>query len=314
MARSSRLHVVLGKGGVGKSTVAAALAWAAQRSGLRVLALELDTAAGLSLALGVELHEAGAIVRSPSGVCVAYLEGAAALAEYLSRKVRMGPVLPVVLGHPLYRAFVAAAPGVRELMVMGKIRDELERRENGRRSRWDVLVVDAGSTGHALEHLRMPLAAMAAFASGRVQRESRRIHALLCNPQRCSVHVVTTAEEMPVAEAVDAARELRRLGITPRTLFANGCHELAPKGAEAALVVLRAWSAPDARLADARNAVLTAAGRVLGWQRIQERCLAELVHATRMEVFRLPFVLPNPSEERVLSVLSDRLLEVAKCD
>ncbi len=139
---AQRLHFVTGKGGVGKSTLAAALALALSRSGGRVLAVELDAPGGLSRALGVTLAAPGEIVGSSSGVWVSYFDGGAALSEYLMRKVRLGRLAQKLFDHPLYGAFVQAAPGVKELMAIGKVRDELLLQR-----RWDAVVVDAGASG-----------------------------------------------------------------------------------------------------------------------------------------------------------------------
>jgi len=310
--RPSRLHVVLGKGGVGKSAVSAALALAARQCKMRVLAVELDAKAGLCSTLSAEPPRAGVIVPTSSGVSVAYFEGAAALAEYLGRVVRLGVVLPTVLAHPLYRAFVAAAPGVRELMVMGKLRDELDLQKEGRSPRWDALIVDAGSTGQALEHLRMPAAAVDAFRSGRVHREARRVHALLADPTRCAVHVVATAEEMPVAESIEAVARLRQLGLATGRLMMNACRPVAPDGAEAVLSALHAAALPDERLAGARDAVVTSARRALGWQRVQEQSIARAERATGLEALRLPFVFSDPLDAGALGPLVDRLMEVVR--
>ena len=181
-----RLHFVTGKGGVGKSTIAAALALTAAARGARVLAIELGEPAGLCRALHAKPESPGAIVVAGS-VHVAYFDGAAALGEYLTRKMHLGRLLRPILAHPLYTAFVGAAPGLRELLAIGKIRDEFALQH-----RWDIVVVDAGATGHALEHLRMPAAAARAFTSGRVHREAAVNAELLRDPAQVASHVVAT--------------------------------------------------------------------------------------------------------------------------
>ena len=261
------LHFVTGKGGVGKSTVAAALAIAAARRGARVLAVELGEPAGLARIL------AGA----PEPVTVACFEGAAALGEYLTRKVHLGRLGKVILEHPIYRAFVGAAPGLRELMAMGKIRDELILQR-----RWDVVVVDAGASGHALEHLRMPAAAARAFGAGRVHREAERNAELLRDPGRCAVHVVATAEEMPVREAVQVVTSLRALELPVGELFVNLCRPVAPPGIDVVIEGLGAALAPLAR-------------RARSWERIQELQIAGLEADTGARAVRLPRAWSAPA-------------------
>jgi anion-transporting ArsA/GET3 family ATPase len=201
------LHYVTGKGGVGKSTIAAALAITAASRGARVLAIELGERAGLARALA-----------GRADVRVMQIDGATAVGEYLSRKMHLGRFVRPILAHPLYEAFVQAAPGLRELVAIGKIRDEyvLQRR-------WDVVVVDAGASGHALEHLRMPYAAEKTFASGRVHREAAANAALLRDPSQCAIHVVATAEEMPLGEAVQTIEALRALELAIGRVIVNRC-------------------------------------------------------------------------------------------
>lgn len=283
-----RLHFVLGKGGVGKSTLAAALSLAAVRHGARVLAIELGAPGGLTRALGVEPHGPGEIVRAPSDVAVSWFDGAAALAEYLGLVVRFGGLLDKVFAHPLYRAFVDAAPGLKELSAMGKVRDEFSLQKQHGRPRWDVVVVDAGASGHAIEHLRMPGAAMETFHSGRVHRESRRIHALFGDPAQTSIWVVATPEEMPLREAAESVARLADAGLGVAHVVVNRCRPLAPDGVEAALDALEMASALDAARRAARDGLVVAGRRALGWQRVQERGIDGLAEQIAARPLRLP--------------------------
>lgn len=260
MARA--LHVVTGKGGVGKSTVAAALAIGLAGTGRRVLAIELGRAAGLCRALATRPMAPGAIapVLTTPGLSVAYFDGAVALAEYLTRRMRLGRLGRAVMAHPLYRGFVAAAPGVQALLAMGKIRDELVLQRLGAGPRWDAVVVDAGASGHALEHLRMPAAAAATFTGGLVHREAEVNARLLADPAITAVHVVATPEELPVAEAGQVIARLRALGLPIGALYANQCRPVPPAEVAAAIAALdaRGDACGDALAAVARRAVVVA--------------------------------------------------------
>ncbi len=283
---------MLGKGGVGKSTLTAALALELVRSGARVLAVELDAPGGLGRALGVELSEPGAIVETGSGVCASYFDGAAALAEYLRRKVHLGALADRVFAHPLYDAFVQAAPGVKELMAIGKVRDELVLRTG-----WDAIVVDAGASGHALEYLRMPAATEATFRRGRVHREAHRVHRLLSDPKSTKVHVVTTAEEMPIREAIESMRRIQHeIGLPLGRVIVNRCIPAPPRGVDETLDQLTRteWG----------RGMLLVAQRALGWIRIQERCIFELEHATGASALRLPRLSADPFGPREVDELA----------
>jgi anion-transporting ArsA/GET3 family ATPase len=202
-----RLHVVVGKGGVGKTTVTAALAMLLARRGRRTLAVEMDSTGHLPTSLGV----AGpALV--PRAVTrdlhVLSVEGRAALEEYLGLIIPVKRLLHTVFSSRIYQYFVAAAPGLKELMTVGKIWYEATRQESGRPT-WDAIVVDAPATGHSLQYLRMPQAARDTFGAGLVQREAAKIVGLLQDAATTVVHLVTLAEEMPVAETLETCAQLR---------------------------------------------------------------------------------------------------------
>src|SRR5262249_45844351 len=204
-----RLHVVVGKGGVGKTTVSAALAMLLARAGRRTLAIEMDSTGHLPTLLGAAgpapvPQAVSHNLRALSG------EGRAPL------EASLGPVTPVNrLLHPvfssrIYQYFVAAAPGLKELMTVGKIWYEATRSEGGRPS-WDAIVVDAPATGHSLQYLRMPQAARDTFGAGLVQREAAKIVGLLQAAATTAVHLVTLAGEMPIAETLETSEQLRNV-------------------------------------------------------------------------------------------------------
>jgi anion-transporting ArsA/GET3 family ATPase len=274
-----RLHFVTGKGGVGKSTVSAALALAAARREARVLAIELGEPAGLTRIL------------AGSGIVVATFDGADALAEYLT--IHLGRIARPVVDHPLYAAFVGAAPGLRELMAVGKIRDEFALHD-----RWDTVVVDAGATGHALEHLRMPAATSEAFASGRVHREAAANAALLRDRARCSIHVVATPEHMALREAAQLIGALRELDLATGALFVNRCLPPAPPGVDTLL----------ARVAE--PAIAGVLQRARERETRQQRGIAAVEAELFISALRLP-QLREPDGRAQAAALAPCMAEVA---
>src|SRR5215470_1153909 len=195
-----RLHFVVGKGGVGKTTVAAALALAFVRRGKRTLAVDMDAGGRLAAVLAGS-PELGGLLH------VLSVDGRAALEEYLRLIIPVKRLLAKIFSSRIYQYFVAAAPGLKELMTVGKIFYEATRAEGGRPA-WDAIVVDAPATGHSLQYLRMPQAARETFGVGIVQREATRIVELLRDRRTTAVHAVTLAEEMPVAETLEARAQL----------------------------------------------------------------------------------------------------------
>src|SRR5215467_3758538 len=187
-----RLIVVLGKGGVGKSTTSAALASCAARQGLRTLLMETDSRAPVAAALGVE--------RS-------------------FRPVPGRAVLKAVFASRLYQFFVQAAPGLRELMMLGKVCYELSSQD--RHARWDLVVVDAPASGQALSLLKMPTAARATFGTSVVGQEAENIERTLHDRKLCAIVEVTTPETLAVSELLETQKALAAMDFPPATIFLN---------------------------------------------------------------------------------------------
>lgn len=221
-----RLVIVVGKGGVGKTTVACALATLAARAGRRTLLAEVDGAGRAAELLGVTSAPRGEARSVRPGLAVMSIEGQSALEEYLQIIIPVKRFLRAVFRSQIYRYFVAAAPGLKELMTIGKIWYEAERvdpRTGG--PRWDLVILDAPATGHGLQYLGMPRAAHEVFSAGLVGNESQRLIDLLTDPARCAVHLVTLAEEMPFNETVEMYRQIRdSLQMPLGYLFVNRMH------------------------------------------------------------------------------------------
>ena len=288
------LHIVLGKGGVGKSTVAASIALAAAKPARQVLAIELSPPSGLARLLGVSPTTPGEAVEACPGVWLSYFDGEAALAEYLARTFGLRRILIRVFKHPVYRALAGSAPGLKELMAIGKVRDEVLKLRFGG-PLWDAVVVDAGASGHALQHLRMPSAAASAFGGGLVRRQSLAIDAMLRDAKRTSIHVVALPEEMPLAEAAETIRTLRHeLELPVARLIVNRCREPAPPGTRDVVAGLRDSRDGGPSLALARLALQASAMNALAWLDTQEAGIAALENEVGMVGVRLPLLPPEP--------------------
>ena len=275
-----RLHFVVGKGGVGKTTVAAALALALARRGRRTLAVEMDVAGRLPAVLGEG--------RTP-GLSTISVDGRAALEEYLGLIIPVKRLLASIFSSRIYQYFVAAAPGLKELMTVGKIWYEATREEGGR-PLWDSIVVDAPATGHSLQYLRMPQAARETFGVGLVQREATKITELLRDARTTAVHLVTLAEEMPVAETVESRAQLVELGLPLGHVIVNRLHR---RRFEAPLLQ-RLRTAAQAAPASERALLACVAERAAeesGWSEINATYIGRLRSALAdASLVELPFL------------------------
>jgi anion-transporting ArsA/GET3 family ATPase len=284
-----RLLIVAGKGGVGKTTVACALGLVAAQEGKRTLLAEVDGAGRAALLLGIDPAPVGEAKPARPCLSVMSVDGSAALAEYLEIIVPVKRVLHAVFSSRIYQYFVAVAPGLKELMTIGKVWYEAERSDDGQRL-WDLVILDAPATGHSLQYLRMPHAAHDAFGAGMVGRESQRIVDLLTDPRRTAVNLVTTAEEMPVNETLEMYRQIREeLDMPLGLLFVNRLHhsEFTPADLERMAERLDGIADPLQRAIAAE--VLSRGREEAGWSAINHTYLEQLRHEVEMPLVQVPF-------------------------
>lgn len=201
---SRRVLILAGKGGVGKSVMAAALGWMGAREGKRILLVEMDTVGTLPGLLG---HPGGAtyteLPLAPNLSCL-HVDGRSGLEEYLQIVLKSRRLVTRIFRSPLYQYFVNVAPGLKELMAVGKIWDlEHQTIPGTGRPRYDLFIVDMPATGHAVSYLRMPMAAVNTLKRGFVHREAQKVADLLQDPQKTSFNIVTLPSEMPVNEAFE---------------------------------------------------------------------------------------------------------------
>src|SRR6266511_3019315 len=244
-----RLLFLSGKGGVGKSVVGAALALAARDRGMRVLMVEIAS----------PLEAARYFGASPSGpretevvpgLFTVNLDPAGVMEEYVRHVLKIEMLARRILESPIYHRFFAAAPGLKELMTLGKLLVLAEAHEGwSRRPRYDLIVVDAPATGHGLSLLKVPVAASEAVPVGPVGHQARRLLGLLRDKKKTGLVIVTVPEEMAVVEAVEFHRlATEEVGIQAQAVVLNACHERRFSEAEEAEVLRLAAVGASGRL------------------------------------------------------------------
>jgi anion-transporting ArsA/GET3 family ATPase len=285
-----RLLVVVGKGGVGKTTIACGLALAASKLGKRTLLAEVDGVGRAAALLEISPGAIGEAKHVRPSLSVMSVDGSIALQEYLEIIVPVKRVLQAVFESRIYRYFVAAAPGLKELMTIGKIWYEAERTdaESGERM-WDLVILDAPATGHSLQYLGMPRAAHEVFRAGLVGRESQRLIDLLTDRERTAVNLVTTAEEMPVNETLEMYERLRGdLDMPLGAVFVNRIHHTDLQEEE--VNALEAcMPAADPRDQPLLHEVHARAREELGWATINRSYLEKLSREVKLPIIEVPF-------------------------
>ena len=259
------LLVVTGKGGVGKTTVATALALAAVRRGRRVIVAEVAARDDVSRVLGEEA-EPFAERELPGGVHHISIDPEQALAEYV-RDQLPGALASLLIASRSMGLLAAATPGLRELLSIGKV---WELAQDARRTPgalpYDLVILDAPATGHGVAILQAPATFAQAAHGGPVARQAGIIDALVRDGERTAVVAVTQAQEMPVSETLELRDALR-----------------AAIGLDLARVVVNAVAPARftaAEVQEVSRAVGSGAARAVAWQH-------RLASAQRGQIARL---------------------------
>ena len=206
----ARLLVVTGKGGTGKTTVAAALAVAAADRGRRVLVVEVEGRQGLAGMFGRESlsYQETRIAERVAGLAVDREES---LREYLGR-FGAAPLARLLTWARLTRFITAAAPGLGDVLLVGKVWEAATRVRDGRPA-YDVVVLDAPPTGRVVPFLRAPETVAELARVGPIRHQADQVKGLLDDPARTRVVLTCLPEELPVTETLEGLVLLRAAGL-----------------------------------------------------------------------------------------------------
>jgi len=302
---STQVAVVAGKGGVGSSTVAAAYALAAARTGADVLFISVDGRPGMGPLLGGrELDDTDHILRKVKGagqVRGRTIPAEQAFGDYLELR-GVGGVLRRAASAASLPMIAAATPGLEHLLVLGKVK------ELARERAADLIVVDAPPAGHAAPFLRSATGLSDVVQSGPVRDQAVEVDEMLRDPQRCKAMIVTLPEETPVTEAIELAAEFRGdIGLALLPVVANACW---PDRDGLAKTPAMAARSHKVKLSPATKAALAGSGE-FGWARVerQRHQLARLGSEIGEPMAMLPR-LPTPRLTiHHLGLLADQLVE-----
>jgi len=316
--RQARVVIVIGKGGVGKTTVSAALARAASLAGLDSLVVEIEGKGGLTSAFEypdeldyreVVLH-AGDKAKGEGDVRGRTLRADEALVEYLENHA-MGRLSKRLLSGGAIDVVATAVPGIKDILVLGKVK-QLEREHPA-----DLIVLDAPASGHAISFLAGAAGLLDAVRAGPIRAQAQDVVDLLTDEARCQVLVVTLAEEMPVNEAAEVAAAIEdRVGAHLGPVIVNGVYPPRPSLPDTdAAEELAAASSIHLRPGEARTLDSAARSR-RGRQALQRSHLDRLSRVLPLPQVVLPFLFTASVGRAELDLLARAIatsLETLAC-
>ncbi len=315
--RQSKVLVVAGKGGVGKTTVAAALARMAADVGLDVLLVALDSSGALPALFGVEeglSYEEETVY----GSYLAAGDGDEATATHTRGSVQARVITPddalleYLMDHGLKRVakrlvstgvldvVATAIPGIREILVLGKVK-QIERSGDA-----DLVVLDAPATGHAVRFLTSASGLMDAARGGPLRSQAADVVEMLHDPERCQVMLVTLPEETPVNELIETAYRFEdEVGVLLMPVAVNACYPtIEGLGADVAEV---ASIAGEQVPAEELVALGCAASFRRGREQLQEEQIARLSAELPLPQLRLPYVFESEIGPEQIGPLAEAL-------
>ena len=301
LLRDRRLLYVTGKGGVGKTTVAAALGMAAAEAGRRTIVCEVADQDRVSRAFRREGVVPETEVRLADNLWAITIDPTRALEEWLGKQVG-GVGLKVLARSSAFHYFVAAAPGAKELITIAKVWELTQpARWDSRNRTYDLVVVDAPASGHGLAMLTTPGTFGELARVGPLRRQAFKVRDLLGDPEQTGYVAVALPEEMPVNETLELERRLpEAVGSPLEAIVVNGMWPERFSTADAA--ALRA--AGDGTIV---QAALTSYERA----RAQRSHLRRLRRAASAHVVTLPYLFDGelglPEYERLARDLARKL-------
>ncbi len=297
-----RVLFVTGKGGVGKSMLSAALGISFHRAGHRPLLVEFfpDRRLEHIFKIKAEPYQETGIEK---GFTYINISPSDALAEYIRRQLVLDVISKFVINTKFYRHFSNTAPGLKELVAVGKLYDLEKKRDDEGAYLYDPIIVDSPQLGKFVPFIRTPQSVMNMFRIGPVRKEAEKVNSLILS-DRCSVVIVSTPDEMAITEALEAKRELAAmsrpaLGAIIVNMAVSGTISITDTG------YYRTRLNTIAENQAAQEAILGAVEVFITYANIEKKAVRGLNDAIKgIPVLTLPFMEMDEDELSVADSLS----------
>jgi anion-transporting ArsA/GET3 family ATPase len=294
-----RVLLICGKGGVGKTTVASALALTEARRGRRVLLAGIHATDQISRYFGVPTVSLKEIELEPRLYAI-HLDEQLVFDSFIRKTFRFKRIYRSILESSVYQYFTAAAPGLKELIVLDLLQNMADQ---GHAGRYDRIIVDCPATGHGLSYLNVGNQALKTFPIGPLRRKGEAVQRMLTNPATTGVILVTLAEEMPVNETLELHAALRErlniavVGVVVNALFPELGQPPETEGLERLKDAAPFFSVPELARRMAEAGLFYNARREINREHL-ERLGRELTSVPQVQI---PFL---PNEARDLNFLA----------
>ena len=279
-----RFIVLAGKGGVGRTTVAAALARTAVRAGKRVLLAQTNAPERLGHLLGSKAAIGPTVTVVDERLSAVNMTPKEALHEYGVLLLRYEPLYRAVFENKPMRSFLGAFPGLDYWTMLGKAWWHTTETEHGR-LKYDLVILDGPASGHAVAMLRIPEAVASAMPKGPLARDALLARALLTDAQKTAAVIVTLPEDLPARETMTLARDLRGLRIPLGPLVVNA---MPPAEAADPAVVKVLAAAAEGSPSPELAAILAGTAVVAARRRDADRIVQGLASDPNLPLIHLP--------------------------
>jgi anion-transporting ArsA/GET3 family ATPase len=298
---NQRFVIVTGKGGVGKTTVCAALALHLAHRGKRVLIAMCNAKERLSAMMGSDLVGPD-VIGVAQGVWAVNMDPERAVEDYGLMTLRSRALFKILFDNRYVRTFLSAVPGLHEWAMLGKAWWHTTETQGDGALKYDVVLLDAPATGHGLDMLRVPKVIVDVVPPGLLRRDAEKAWSMFQDPQRCAVILVTIPEEMPTTETIELAAALGEMKLPIAKVVVNAV--LPPLFSRAERHVLEHASA---RGNDAAFAAIVAGKHRATRERVQAESLARLSKELPLKPSFLPLLFEDAANPAAIRELAKRM-------
>lgn len=219
------LTILLGKGGVGRSTVASALGLLSSKGGAKTAIVEVSQTSSISSMFGKPPPSSGIPLLIAPNLWTIRVTWWDALREYALQKLYFNTAFRLVFENPFVKRLLPAIPGLPEIVIIGKV-VYMATEGEPHIGRLDCVILDGPATGHGIPLLSAPFVISEAVYSGPLKSDANRLGSFLSDKRKTSVHIVTTPEEMPITEAIELIERTQPMGYSLGPVVVNACQTL----------------------------------------------------------------------------------------